>query len=286
MGRSVMLVGGGVVAAIIVVALAAWLGGPAQSASTGPAPTPPVISSPGVTFDDLAQPDRGRVQPVEVVRDFDITELYREDSDGSVTRFSAAEVTPLADFVAEAKRPAAEMRFPSGRVLLITADEGKFFHPGNEPNRGEFRRNTVVTQYQPPPGEAADLASDRHVQFRLYLDDVTTFDRERGHVRSAGPVRLVGPDLDFTGVGLDLTFNVLADRIERLVVDRGDLLRFDLFHVGLDPLELFFELFFAHEGRGTELLQLLLGLGEGVFGVAHDAEAKSTPNPSSKVAQS
>ncbi|MEM8737566.1 MAG: hypothetical protein AAGG38_03675 [Planctomycetota bacterium] len=222
MNKRYTLVGGGVAAALAIVAAAAFLGSPAQTRPAGPEPAPPTISSPGVTYRDLERPERDLGQPVEVVRQF---EIYREDPDRSVTRFSAAEVSPLADFVADAVEPAAELRFPSGRVLLITADRGKFFHPGNQPTRGEFQKHTVVTQFQPPPGQAADLTSDRHVQFRLYLDDTTTFDRQRGHVRSTGPVRLVAPDLDFTGTGLDLTFNLLADRIERLVIEKGDLLR-------------------------------------------------------------
>ncbi|MEM9881675.1 MAG: hypothetical protein AAF800_02010, partial [Planctomycetota bacterium] len=214
---------GGLVAAAVVVAMAVFLGGPGAPADAGPDADPPPLTGRGVTAEDLANPRPLDLAPVEVVRDF---EIFSESGDGGWTRFAGDEVSPQPDFVSDVVRPAAEVYFSPTRVLTITASSGRFHHPGNEPTRGEFYRDTVVTQYQAPPGETLDRVGDRHVQFRLYLDELTRFDRETGRLGSDGPVRLVGPRVDFTGRGLDLTFNLAADRIERLVVTEGDQLRF------------------------------------------------------------
>ena len=119
----------------------------------------------------------------------------------------------------------AEVTFSPTRVLTISADSGTFFHPGNVPQRGEFHANTVLTLYEAPPGRPLDKADPGQVQLRLYLDGVTSFNREEGIVSTEGPVRLVRPDADFTGRGLDLTYNNLTQRIERMVIHHGDELR-------------------------------------------------------------
>lgn len=221
MDKRFLMVGVGLVAAIVVVTLAILAGGPRQSTVVGPKPTPPRITNPGITAEDMNKPPVGIQDPVEVIRDF---EIYREDG-STVTVFTGDQVIPQPNFVSDVIRPAAEVHASDNRVLRITANAGRFYHPGNEPTRGEFHQNTVVTQYQAPEGEPLDLTTDRHIQFRLYLDELTRFDRENGNITSQGPVRLVGPAIDFTGRGLDLTFNLLDQRVERLIITQGDQLR-------------------------------------------------------------
>ncbi|MEO0514768.1 MAG: hypothetical protein AAF086_05670, partial [Planctomycetota bacterium] len=222
MDKRFLMVGLGLIAAIAVVTLAILAGGPSRSTTTATTPpAPPTITNRGISQEDLDNPRTGTQDLVEVVQDF---QLYSEDGD-TVTLFTGDQVVPQPNFVADVVRPAAEVRSSDRRVLRITADAGRFYHPGNEPTRGEFHQNTVVTQYQAPDGKPLDLDSDDHVQFRLYLDQLTRFDRENGHITSEGPVRLVGPAVDFTGTGLDLTFNLLDQRVERLVIAQGDQLR-------------------------------------------------------------
>ncbi|MBB6429394.1 hypothetical protein [Algisphaera agarilytica] len=221
MDKRFLMVGGGLIAAIAVVTLAILVGGPSQSKPAGPKPTPPTLVNPGISAEDLNNPPVGIQDPVEVIREF---EIYREDGD-SVTVFTGEQVVPQPNFVSDVVRPTAEIHSSNNRVIRITADAGRFYHPGNEPTRGEFHQHTVVTQFQAPDGERLDLTTDQHVQFRLYLDELTRFDRENGQIQSDGPVRLVGPTIDFTGQGLDLTFNLLDQRVERLVIAQGDELR-------------------------------------------------------------
>ena len=221
MNARYLWVAGAALLAAGVFALATFLGGSGPAAPSGPKPTPPNVQGFGVTAQDLDTPNDGSVAPIAGASGF---EVFSDDGE-TVTRFTGQKLDPQADFVADVTRPVAEVRFSKSKLLLITADSGRFHHPGNVPTRGEFDANTVVTQYQAPEGQTIDLDSDRHVQFRLYLDEATTFDQQRGHIQSAGPVRLVAPDLDFTGRGLDLTFNRLLERIEELIIEEGDELR-------------------------------------------------------------
>ncbi|MEM7627021.1 MAG: hypothetical protein AAF333_15605 [Planctomycetota bacterium] len=221
MNARFLWVAGATVLAAAVFALATIFGGSGPATSTGPAPAPPNVSGLGVSSADLDAENDGNVQPIAGARGF---EVFSDDGE-TITRFTGQELIPQADFVADVTRPVAEVRFSDAKLLLITAASGRFHHPGNVPTRGEFNTNTVVTQYQAPDGEPIDFDSNEHVQFRLYLDELTTFDQQRGHIRSQGPVRLVAPDLDFTGRGLDLTFNRLLERIEELIIEHGDELR-------------------------------------------------------------
>jgi hypothetical protein len=223
MNPRLLLIGGAAVLSAAVLGATLLLGDPGPTAPGGAEARAPRLDGRGISATDLDDPDASTLQPVEAVRDF---ELFREDpEDGSVTRFAGAEVTPQADFIADVVRPTAEVRFAPHRMLVVTADAGRFYHPGNVPTRGDFHTGTVVTLYRAPEGTPVDPTSDRHVQMRVYLDEATQFDRQRGHILSAGPVTLVAPDLHFTGRGLDLTFNSLADRIERLTITEGDQLR-------------------------------------------------------------
>lgn len=221
MNARFLWVGVAILLAAAVFVLAAVFGGSGPAAPVGPPPTPPNVSGFGVSAEDMNTPNDGSVAPIAGARGF---EVFSDDGE-TVTRFTGDELTPQADFIADVTRPVAEMRFSDSKMLLITAASGRFHHPGNVPTRGEFNAHTVVTQYQSPDGTPIDLETDQHVQFRLYLDDLTTFDQQRGHIRSQGPVRLVAPDLDFTGRGLDLTFNRLRERIEELIIEQGDELR-------------------------------------------------------------
>ena len=223
MNNRLLWMGSALAVSAVVLLVALLWGGPRLAPDDGPPPVAPQIDGQGIARDDLEHPNRGigTDRPIEVVRNF---ELFSETPQ-SLTRFSGDEVTPQADFIADVVRPVAEVRFSPQRVLKITAAAGRFHHPGNVPTRGEFHDSTVVTLYQAPDGQTVDPQTDRDVALRIYLDASTSFDRERGHVLSDGPVRVVGPEIDFTGRGLEIIFNSLADRIETLTITHGDQLR-------------------------------------------------------------
>lgn len=216
MTGSLLLAGG-------VVAAAAWLGtpppaAPAEGPGTMPA-TPMDLTGLDVNPADLQA--GGQRLALESIEQF---EVFQDDGK-TITRLTGAEANPREDFVADIREPRAEITFAPERVLTIAAAEGTFYYPGREPQRGEFHRDTVVTLYEARTGETVDMQSDRHVQMRLYLDEPTHFDREQGQVRTDGPVRLVGRDVDFAGRGLSLTFNAGQQRVEQLVIDHGEQLR-------------------------------------------------------------
>jgi len=220
MTGSLLLAGG-------VLGTAAWLGAAPPSDDGKPAPGQPVPNS-ALTPTDLAElnirPEDltgGQRMEPELIEVF---EVYQDDGE-TITRLYGTEAVPSDNFVADVRGPGVEIIFAPEEVLTITAAAGTFYYPGDQPKRGNFHRDTVVTLYKARPGETVDLKSDRHVQMRLFLDEPTHFDREHGQVRTDGPVRLVGRNLDFTGRGLSLSFNAGQQRVEQLVIDSGDQLR-------------------------------------------------------------
>ena len=211
-----------------VLAGAYYIGGPgaagdAAEREAGEVNTPGVkgpelATLPTVDRDSLTDAEES---PIYGVDNFDI---FVDDGE-TVTRLRGSRANPRENFISDVERPVAEVRFAPTRLLTIQADSGTFFHPGNVPQRGEFHANTVLTLYESPGGVPLDTADPAHVQFRLYFDDVTAFNREEGIVSTEGPVRLVRPDADFAGRGLDLTYNNLSQRIERMVIHHADELR-------------------------------------------------------------
>ncbi len=211
-----------------VLAGAYYIGGPgaagdaaervADGVDTPGVKGPELATLPTVDRDSLTDAEES---PIYGVDNFDI---FVDDGE-TVTRLRGSRANPRENFISDVEHPVAEVRFAPTRLLTIQADSGTFFHPGNVPQRGEFHANTVLTLYESPGGVPLDTADPAHVQFRLYFDDVTAFNREEGIVSTEGPVRLVRPDADFTGRGLDLTYNNLSQRVERMVIHHADELR-------------------------------------------------------------
>ena len=208
-----------------VLAGAYYLGGPGasqhaaergQRVADGAAPE--LATLPAV---DRASLGNAEATPIYGVDNFDI---FVDDGE-TVTRLRGSRANPRENFISDVEKPVAEVAFSATRLLVISADSGTFYHPGNVPQRGEFHRNTVLTLYEAPADTPLDTVDPKQVQLRLYLDGVTSFNREEGIVSTEGPVRLVRPDADFTGRGLDLTYNNLTQRIERMVIHHADELR-------------------------------------------------------------
>ncbi|MEE9404195.1 MAG: hypothetical protein V3V20_04830 [Algisphaera sp.] len=224
-GRIIMMAGSLLLAGGVVTAAVLWGGGAEKPAAPAAQDTPlaPLDLS-DLEGADLNTSDlntSGGPLALEAIEGF---EIFQDDGK-IITRLTGAEANPRENFVADIRLPQAQITFAPNRVIQINAATGTFYYPGNEPQRGEFHRDTVITFYESPEGTTADLFSNRHVQFRLYLDESTRFDREQGQVRTEGPVRLVGRDIDFSGSGLSLTFNPGQRRIEQMIIEHGHELR-------------------------------------------------------------
>ncbi|MEM7681502.1 MAG: hypothetical protein AAF288_06070 [Planctomycetota bacterium] len=154
--------------------------------------------------------------------------------DAQRTFVTWARAEPEPDGRSSVTDPEATVFFGRERALKITADRGHFVAPDNKLRNGLFEGNVTVTYIElseairlDDPGAALDLATDRDVVIRCFLDGPTTFSLEFGEVRcSDGEVQVTGPDTEFLGRGLVLRFNSRRERIEELTITQGRELRF------------------------------------------------------------
>ncbi len=217
MTRPGLFVIGAVLLAAGIFAVAWLAGGPAEVAVDDDLAAPQ-LRPPDELFLGPADPDDSPLEHVERGQ-------FRSVDGDRVQVFSFESFDPRANYLSDFTQPRAELYFADGRLLVIEAPSGTFYHPGSDPQRGSFDRDVVVTFYENVrEGELPD-ATDDQIAVRLFLDEQTNFDRDIGRLVSAGPVLLTGPDAEFTGENLDLTYNTADRRIESMVIASGEMLR-------------------------------------------------------------
>lgn len=153
--------------------------------------------------------------------------FYRYEDGNRITHLYFDRVTPAGEGVLEVDGPSARIFIDeqTDSVVVIAADEGTFIAPENQLQEGAFRGHVTVTVFEGHDGRPPDINGTDDIEVRVYLDDAD-FDMELGQLESPGPVHLTGPRVDFVGKGLSIAFNELRNRIEKLEVYEGDLLRF------------------------------------------------------------
>jgi hypothetical protein len=216
-----MLIGGSILAALLVLVLA-WQvetpqpatpnAGPAtQSRDTSlpDATAPPSESGEGVS-DRVRQSRQGRMLRV--------TEDRR-------TLLTYDDIDPKPQGVFDVTRPDARIFFSPQRVMTIEADQGTIVAPGNQPREGDFQGHVIVTLYRSEDGQPVSLKGLGDIAVRVYLERAQ-FDLELGRLHSDGPVHLTGRTVDFRGRELLLKFNELHNRLQRLKITHGQVLRF------------------------------------------------------------
>lgn len=221
MGKRIVIVGLAVVAALSLLTVTLLLGPAGPEEQTARGPINPDDLPPGVNPDDLSQPANGQFPTHGAAGEGRITRV----DDDRVTILTWRTIEPAEAGVYDVGAPTVTVEFSPKRVLTITADEATLIAPDGAFRRGEFRRNVVVTFYDTDRAEA-DLQGTRDIQVRVYLDDDAAFDLELGQITSTGPLHLTSRVADFKGRGLSLKYNRLRERIERLIVDHGQELRF------------------------------------------------------------
>lgn len=145
--------------------------------------------------------------------------------EGKVVRVTWERATPLTEGVSEVTKPRARMFFEGGRALQITADEGRFVAPDRQPQSGLFRGNVVVTLVEGEPDQVIDFDDDAAVEMRVFIDGEARFDLVLNQIETADRVHLTGPRVEFFGTGLELSYNQRRNRLGRLDVTFGRLLR-------------------------------------------------------------
>ncbi len=145
---------------------------------------------------------------------------------GQLVELYGDSLTPLPEGVSRVDSPGARIHFEPNRVLQIRAKEGTVLAPDNQVRSGHFDDQVVLTLFHSPPDRKLDLSDDsQDAKLNLYLDQAR-FDLELGRVESDKNVHLIGQNIDFSGVGLDLIYNNLRHRIDRLEIMQGKELRF------------------------------------------------------------
>ncbi len=148
------------------------------------------------------------------------------DSDDVWTLIRWTASDPKPGGVVDVDRPRTRTYLGRSRVLTMEADAGTFLAPENNPKSGELVGNVVLRIFEGERGREPDLDHDSpDLETVVYLEEAS-FNLELAQVDSRGPVHLTGREIDFRGRGLSLNHNHLRDRLERLEIREGDVLRF------------------------------------------------------------
>lgn len=162
-------------------------------------------------------------QPVE--RASGIYARVRGNHDRTV-EFLADEAVPTGLDLLDVTRPRVRIHRTDGCVLELAADTGRVNAPDTNPRDGDLLGNVTITLYVVPDGDDADFSRDSpHRAFRIFMDRAH-FDNQLGELRTRDEVLVRGRRIDFAGRGLTLTYNELQGRIDRLLIDEGQYLRF------------------------------------------------------------
>ncbi len=224
MNRRIVLVGTAVLVALVLLGVTLMLSSPGGRDTADTAVRGPINPSDlpgGFNPDDLNQAAGGTLPTKGSAGRGKITRV----DDQRVTVLTWNTIDPTDTGVFEVGGPEAIVEFSASRMMTVTAREATIIAPENTFRRGEFRKDVVLTFFD-AEGRAVDLASTRDIQMRVFLDEDAAFDLELGQITSTGPLHLTGPMVDFRGKGLSLKYNRLRERVERLVINEGDTLRF------------------------------------------------------------
>ena len=194
---------------------------------------PSIEDYPTQTINDPLDPALvGKFDPTSISGDLDprgMVEKYRvnsRNSKGQLIELYGDSLTPLPYGVTQVKSPGARVHLTAFRVLEMTAKEGTIVAPENEPRRGDFSGQVVLSLYESDPSRPPDTTTDSEdLKLRLYMEDAR-FDMELGQIECDGPVHLTSDRVDFKGEGLSLIYNDLRRHLDRLVILRGRSLRF------------------------------------------------------------
>jgi len=159
------------------------------------------------------------------------------NSRGQLVEMFGDTLTPLPNGVTRVTMPGARLHLGPNRVLDIRAHEGTILAPENQIQSGDFVGDVALILFESLPGKPLDLSvGSPDANLHLYLKDAR-FDLELGQLESDQEVHMTGPRIDFRGAGLDLTYNDLRHRIDRLAIARGQSLQFKPGNPSVDELK-------------------------------------------------
>jgi hypothetical protein len=218
------IIGFAVVLAALLLLATLWV-----DSSPPAAPKPATIEGP-VPEDllrgfDPSKPDAA-ISPTGQARKYRFNSV---NSRGQLVELFGDLLTPQPHGVTQVTMPGIRVHFAPRRMLEMLAERGQIVAPDEQPRSGQFDGSVVLTLYQRGAGEAPGAPVDRPAEasgivLRLFLQDAA-FDLDLGRIETDKLIHLTGPRLDFRGVGLKLSYNALRNRIDRLEVEQGKVLR-------------------------------------------------------------
>lgn len=169
--------------------------------------------------------------------------LFDRDTGRATDRFECAEWTPIAGSNNQVRvtQPKLTTLLPSGMLATISADSAQLevdrtarqTGRAGRAQRGWLRDHVVI---HIGPNDQNDAPSTRPAttgfQSRFGDQGITVeldtleFDLELGQLKSNGPVRLRSETFELAGSGLHLVWNEIDNRLETLLLRKGDKLVF------------------------------------------------------------
>lgn len=219
MVERVVVIGSAVALAVLVLALT-LLSDPSEPVTARRTIDEPVRVDLMPGFD----PDRpsGRIDPRGQAKKYRISSLNNR---GQLIELFGDSLVPLPEGVTKVDAPGARVHLSDQRVLQIRAQKGTVIAPDNQLRSGQFDGDVVVTMFETAPEQAIDYSDGSDdAKLHLFLKDAR-FDLELGRIESDREVHMTGPAVEFHGEGLDLSYNDMRRRIDRLEVTHGQSLR-------------------------------------------------------------
>jgi lipopolysaccharide export system protein LptA len=195
------------------------------SMSSAPAPTP---ATPGTDFTDA--PDITQLETGEAI----VLTMADRDNPGRVAGVIEADrLDPGSDGQRLLANPRAWLYPEGGRVIRVLADRAVLVMPADQsPESGTLEGSVRVLVYEsdtppgtPPPDDAEPVLT-------ASFEEPVRFERRYMRLSSPGPFRIDTDRVRFRGADLSLMLNEVRRRLERLDVQAGGTIEFDLAQAG------------------------------------------------------
>ena len=149
-----------------------------------------------------------------------------KNSKGQLIEVSGQHIKPLDGSLIQIVAPSIRIFLENWRVLEIQGRAGTIDAPGDKPQSGTLNGLVVVSLYESPHDRQPDLSRESaDTALRMFMDEGAEFDVQLGRLHSAGTIHMTTPRADFIGSNLDMRYNDLHRRVERLEIAEGKLLR-------------------------------------------------------------
>ncbi|MEL7473384.1 MAG: hypothetical protein AAGK04_08705, partial [Planctomycetota bacterium] len=158
--------------------------------------------------------------------------LEDPDTGRVTTEMNAERLDPLGQNRFDVRAPVARLYATNGQIIHVRADEGDVLMPSRQsgPESGVFRGDVRIRVFE-PNADDNEIDFERDTPAAEVRAPALVFDLTFGEVSTPDddgptPVEVITPEITFAGRGLRLLVSEVNERIERLVIERGEYMRF------------------------------------------------------------